>query len=161
MDRGEFRISPIGHVRAGTDGLRLEIDREYRPGLRGLNGFSHLNVFWWCHKFDDDALRKTVECDRPYRKSPPRMGVFATRSPLRPNPIALSVVSLLGIDHAAGLVRIPWIDADDGTPIVDLKPYHPSVERVRNVSVPEWCGHWPKWYEDSADFDWGSEIRHS
>jgi tRNA (adenine37-N6)-methyltransferase len=160
MDRGEFRITPIGYVRTGGDGFWLEIDREYRPGLEGLDGFSHLNVFWWCHKFDAAGFRKTVECRKPYRKGPPRIGVFATRSPLRPNPIALSVAPILTIDYAAGLIRIPYIDAEDGTPIVDLKPYHPSVERVRNATVPSWCRHWPKWYEDSADFDWGSEIVH-
>jgi len=161
MGNGVFHLSPIGYVRAGRDGFRLEIEKEYLPGLRGLDGFSHLNVFWWCHKLDDAASRGTLECDRPYRRSPAKVGVFATRSPLRPNPVALSVVAVSGIDHAAGLIHIPYIDADDGTPIVDLKPYHPSIERVRDVSVPAWCDHWPKWHEDSADFDWESEITHA
>ena len=161
MDRGDFRISPIGYVRAGENGFHLEIDREYLPGLKGLDGFSHLNVFWRCHKFDDGKSRKTVECDKPYRKSPLKIGVFATRSPLRPNPIAFTVAPILKIDYAAGLIHIPYIDAEDGTPVVDLKPYHPSIERIRNVTVPEWCSHWPKWYEDSAAFDWESEIVHA
>lgn len=160
MEKDTFRISPIGYVRAGEEGFRLEIGREYLAGLKGLEGFSHVIVFWWFHKFDGAGYRKTVECDRPYRKGPGRIGVFATRSPVRPNPIACSVAPILGIDRAAGRIVVPWIDADDGTPIVDLKPYHPSGDRVRDAAVPAWCGHWPKWYEDSADFDWGAELTH-
>ena len=86
------------------------------------------------------------------------MGVFATRSPLRLNPIALTTVSILKIDHDRGIIHIPYIDAENGTPIIDLKSYHPSIDRIKDVSVPEWCSHWPKWYEDSADFDWESEF---
>lgn len=155
-----FRITPIGYVRTGKDGYRLEIGAKYRAGLKGLEGFSHVNVIWWCHRFDDDASRKTLECRKPYRNAPATLGVFATRSPLRPNPVAISVAAVIGVDPSAGVVRIPYLDAEDGTPIIDLKPYHPSIERVRDASVPEWCSHWPKWYEDSADFDWGSEIVH-
>jgi tRNA (Thr-GGU) A37 N-methylase len=62
------------------------------------------------------------------------------------------------MDHEKGIIYIPYIDAVDGTPIIDLKPYHPSIDRVRDVSVAKWCDHWPKWYEDSADFDWESEF---
>ncbi len=158
--RKVYKISPIGRVRAGGDGYRLEIDAEYRAGLNGLDGFSHVDVLWWCHRAGGDASRKTLECGKPYRNAPATLGVFATRSPLRPNPIAVSVAAIIGIDRAAGVIRVPYIDAEDGTPIVDLKPYHPSIERVRNASVPEWCAHWPKCYEDSACFDWDSEILH-
>jgi tRNA-Thr(GGU) m(6)t(6)A37 methyltransferase TsaA len=147
-------------VRTGENGFHLEINGKYLRGLKGLDGFSHLDVFWWCHKLDDGAFRKTMECDTPYKKGPSKIGVFATRSPLRPNPIALSVVPILKIDYTTGLIHIPYIDAEDGTPIIDLKPYHPSIERVRNVAVPEWCRHWPTWYEDSASFDRESEIVH-
>ncbi|MDD5556669.1 MAG: SAM-dependent methyltransferase [bacterium] len=160
MEKKEFRVSPIGFVRADENGFRLEVEEEYRAGLEGLEGFSHVDVLWWCHLLDDAGPRSAVRSERPYRKGPATLGVFATRSPARPNPIAVSVAPVLGIDRAAGVVHIPWIDAEDGTPIVDLKPYHPSIERVRDAAVPEWCGHWPKWYEDSADFDWGAELTH-
>jgi len=160
MKKGEFRISPIGYVRADQRGFRLEIAEEYRAGLEGLEGFSHVDVLWWCHLLDGAGPRGAVTCERPYRKGPATLGVFATRSPARPNPIAASVAPVLGKDRVAGIIRVPWIDAEDGTPILDLKPYHPSVERVQNAAVPGWCTHWPKWFEDSADFDWGSEIVH-
>jgi tRNA (Thr-GGU) A37 N-methylase len=68
------------------------------------------------------------------------------------------MVQVLALDAGAGIIRVPFIDAEDGTPILDLKPYHPCADRIRNVSVPQWCSHWPQWYEDSAHFDWQAEF---
>lgn len=158
MNGKEFKISPIGYVRAGEGGFYLEIEKEYLPALKGLEGFSYVNVLWWCHLCDEADYRKMVECDRPYKTGPATLGIFATRSPLRPNPIALTPVAVLNIDYERGLVYIPYIDAEDGTPIVDLKPYHPAVDRIKEVSVPTWCSHWPEWLEDSATFDWSAEF---
>lgn len=154
----EFKVTPIGHVRAGAEGCYLEIAQPFIPALSGLQGFSHIQVLWWCHLLDDPEARSIMECDQPYRNAPPRLGIFATRSPLRPNPIALTAVNVLGIDEQGGRIHIPYIDAEDGTPILDLKPYHPSVDRIRDVSVPAWCRHWPQWHEDSANFDWEAEF---
>ena len=157
MSKQEFQVSPIGYVRAGEAGFCLQIEKEYRPALKGLAGFSHVNVFWWCHLLDSEECRKVVECEQPYKTSPSKMGIFATRSPVRPNPIALTAVSIMKIDYDHGVIYIPYIDTEDGTPILDLKPYHP-IDRIREVAVPEWCNHWPKWYEDSASFDWAAEF---
>jgi tRNA-Thr(GGU) m(6)t(6)A37 methyltransferase TsaA len=152
-----FEVSPIGKIEKSTYGLQLKIFEPYRPALNELEHFGHAIVLWWCHMCDDKDYRQTVECKKPYKNSPEKMGIFATRSPARPNPIAISVVAVLGVDHKNGIIHIPWIDAADDTPIVDLKPYHPSLDRVRDVSMPKWCSHWPKWYEDSAEFDWEAE----
>ena len=62
------------------------------------------------------------------------------------------------IDFSKGIVTISSIDAESDTPILDIKPYQPSFDRIKDVSVPKWCTHWPDWYEDSADYDWSSEI---
>ncbi len=154
----EYKLSPIGHVRVQNGSFALEIAEKYRAGLQELEGFSHINVFWWGHLYDKEEYRVIVECDQPYKKAPPKMGIFATRSPVRPNPVALTTVQPLHIDLDTGIIQVPYIDAEDGTPIVDLKPYHPCEDRIREVSVPKWCDHWPKWYEDSADFDWEAEF---
>ena len=77
---------------------------------------------------------------------------------MRPNPICISTVSVLGVDIDKGLIVIPWMDAEDDTPILDIKPYHPSMDRIRDVLMPGWCSHWPQWYEDSAEFDWSAEF---
>jgi tRNA-Thr(GGU) m(6)t(6)A37 methyltransferase TsaA len=158
MGKHDFNVTPIGHVRVGEKGFCLEIEKDYRAALAGLEGFSHINVLWWCHLCDDEAYRTITECEQPYKTSPARLGIFATRSPLRPNPIALTAVPVLAIDRVGGTIHVPYIDAEDGTPILDLKPYHPAVDRIREVSVPDWCRHWPQWYEDSASFDWESEF---
>ena len=76
----------------------------------------------------------------------------------RPNPIAVSNVNISYVDEKNGIVGLYYIDAFDGTNVLDLKPYVPSVDRVENVKVPNWCSHWPKSYEESAEFDWESEF---
>lgn len=158
MSSKEMSVFPIGYVRVIDAGFCLAIEPEYRQALSGLEGFSHINVIWWCHGCDDAAARTVLECEQPYKQSPAKLGIFATRSPLRPNPIAITAVMALKLDVARGLIVIPYIDAEPDTPILDIKPYHPSVDRIRDVSVPAWCRHWPQWYEDSADFDWGAEF---
>ncbi|MCP4177093.1 MAG: tRNA (N6-threonylcarbamoyladenosine(37)-N6)-methyltransferase TrmO, partial [bacterium] len=95
---------------------------------------------------------------KPYKKGPDKVGVFATRSPVRPNPIALSLIYIINIDYDKGLIYIPYIDADIGTPVLDLKPYHLSTDNPASVSVPEWCSHWPKSIEQSGEFNWEAEF---
>ena len=156
-----FNLAPIGHVHAVEDEFCLALDEAYIPALTGLDGFSYLNVLWWANLSDTEELRATLTCDKPYKNAPPKMGIFATRSPIRPNPIGLTVVAVIHIDYDNGKIYIPYIDTEDGTPILDIKPYHPSIERVREVSLPDWCGHWPQWYEDSAVFDWAAEFENA
>jgi tRNA-Thr(GGU) m(6)t(6)A37 methyltransferase TsaA len=149
-------IHPIGLVRSDAAGFRIEVAQPFRPGLTALEGFSHVLVLWWAHKSDTPERRAVLQCRKPYRKGPDVIGVFATRSEYRPNPVAVSVASVLGVDSAAGTIRLAWIDAMDGTPVIDIKPYQPCADRVRKVSVPEWCAEWPKYVEDTAEFDWGA-----
>ncbi len=158
MKENDYILSPIGYVKAGENGFYLEIKKDYLPALKELENFSHVNVFWWCHLADDKNGRNVLECEQPYQTSPAKVGTFATRSPLRPNPVALTAVSISRIDVDKGVIQIPYIDAEPGTPIIDLKPYHPATDRIKDVSVPDWCNHWPKWVEDSATFDWEAEF---
>lgn len=151
-------VSAVGHVRIGPSGYCLEIGQNYIPALEGLDEFSHIMVLWWSHLADSDNDRAMIQVEKPYRHGPDRLGIFATRSQSRPNPIALSVTPLIRVDVMDGLIEVPWIDAEDGTPIIDIKPYHPSLDRIREVAPPAWCAHWPKWYEDSAEFDWPGEF---
>jgi len=159
MDSVKYELVPVGEVIAGEEGYFLKIKSEYKSALNEMEGFSHLQIFWWCHHNDNPSGRSTLTCATPYKAAPENIGVFATRSPHRPNPIALTAVMVLAIDHEKGMIKVPYIDAENGTPIIDIKPYHPSCDRIRNVSVPDWCSSWPQWYEDSAMFDWGSVFR--
>ena len=78
---GNIIVSPIGHVRktSAYEGY-LEIDKPFHKALQELDGFSHINVLWWCHLSDNAEDRQVTACKRPYQKAPASVGTFATRS---------------------------------------------------------------------------------
>ena len=156
MEKQAFTVNPIGYVHTGEDIFYLEVASEYRPALLELADFGYINVLWWFHLYDE--YREIIECDQPYKHGPAKMGIFATRAPVRPNPIALSTVAVLRVDEENGRIYLPYIDAEDGSPVLDIKPYHLCEDRVKEARVPEWCSHWPQWLEDSATFDWAAEF---
>ncbi|HYX68880.1 MAG TPA: tRNA (N6-threonylcarbamoyladenosine(37)-N6)-methyltransferase TrmO [Terriglobales bacterium] len=141
-----FVFRPIGYVRSPFSETKqipkgpgakheeegvLEVLPEFAAGLKDVEGFSHLFVLWAFHQSKDfDLVGTPPTDDRPH-------GVFATRSPRRPNPIGLTVVELLRRDGARLHVR--GVDMLDGTPILDLKPYLSSVpqEKVRRGWLAE------------------------
>lgn len=149
-----FSVNPIGKIHSGDDGFSIEIFPEYREALTGLEDFEYIQVIWWFDQCDNVFSRTKLIEEKPYKKGPDILGTFATRSPERPNPIAVSPSYKTFIDVDGGTVGLAWIDALDGTPVLDIKPYVPSVDRVENPSVPEWCSDWPKNVETSGDFDW-------
>ena len=151
-------LSPIGVVRAEGGAFRLEVAPPYRPALAGLEGFSHLQILWWFSGCEDARSRASRTEEAPYRRGPALLGTFATRSPRRPNPIALSCAGVLGIDRERGVLVLDYLDAEDGSPVLDIKPYLPSLDRVAAPGVPGWCAHWPASVEESGDFDWGAEF---
>lgn len=150
-----YQVKPIGKVKCGENGDYIRLEPEYIPGLQALDGFRHIQVLWWCSGCDNDADRSELQMQQPYRDAPDVMGVFATRSPARPNPIALTASEVTGIDRKNGIIRVAFIDADDDTPVLDIKPYTPSFDRVETPGVPAWCGEWPESTEASGRFDWG------
>lgn len=98
---------------------KIEIDPAFAAGLADIEGFSHLHVIWVFDRAGDaELVARPPSDDRPH-------GVFATRSPRRPNPIGLTVVELTGREGASLSVR--GVDMLDGTPVLDLKPYLSSV----------------------------------
>ena len=62
------------------------------------------------------------------------------------------------MDKENAIVGLSYIDANDGTPVLDIKPYPPSLDRVESPAVPGWCAHWPRNIEGSGDFDWEKEF---
>ena len=153
-----FQVHPIGTIHSTETESFIRLDPQYLPALQALEGFSHLEILWWFSDFDNREARSVLEVEQPYKKSPEIMGIFATRSPIRPNPIALTPVEVLHIDHQNGIIQIAYIDANDNTPLLDIKPYTPSFDRVENPSVPAWCSHWPKSLEQSGEFNWENEF---
>lgn len=153
-----FSVHPIGTIRADAEGFRVELEEEYKAALRGLEGFGCIQLLWWFDGCDNEASRSVLALEKPYKKGPDELGVFATRSPQRPNPLALSCAGVTYIDPESGVIGLAYIDARDGSPVLDIKPYTPSLDRVESPSLPAWCTHWPRCTEDSGDFDWESEF---
>lgn len=152
-----MHIKPIGTV-SNIDGAQcIELNSPFKDGLTNIDGFSHLQVIWWGHLFEGEEYRSHVVAEKPYKKGPGRIGVFATRSPVRPNPLLITNIKVDHIDFKQGIIYTPYIDAEEGTPILDIKPYNKG-ERIRDCTVPEWCAHWPEWDEDSAHFNWQDEF---
>ncbi|MCD2492665.1 SAM-dependent methyltransferase [Lacrimispora sp. NSJ-141] len=154
----QFSVNPIGRIRVRNEAMSLELDKQFIPALTALDGFSHLNVLWWFSDFDLKEARQTLQIPKPYKRSPEIMGIFSTRAPVRPNPIALSTAGILHIDHEKGIISLDYIDAFDNTPFLDIKPYTPSLDRVDTPGLPEWCRHWPQSVEQSGEFDWEKEF---
>ncbi len=118
-------------ARHDAEGI-LQLKPELAPGLADIAGFSHLFVIW---VFDRRKGEPELIACPPFDNRP--HGVFATRSPMRPNPLGLTVVELLRVDGAQLHVR--GVDMLDGTPVLDIKPYLSSVpaERLRRGWVGE------------------------
>lgn len=116
---------------SGACGVRgsVEVWPEFVPGLKDLDGFSHLILLYHLHRVKEASLLVTPFLD------PEARGVFATRAPKRPNPIGLSVVRLVGI--AGRVLHVENVDVLDGTPLLDIKPYVPAFD-----GHPDACVGW-------------------
>lgn len=102
--------------------FRVEIDPPFRPGLLGLVPGQAVILLYWT-----GAARRDLIVQSPAHREGPT-GVFALRSPARPNPVAVGVVRILSIDPVGGVVTVDALDAFDGTPLLDVKPWLPSVD---------------------------------
>lgn len=154
----EVRFAPIGVVRSPfteTSGMpiqavaaegvagRLELLPAYRDGLRNIEGFSHLILVYHLHLSRGRDLTVT-----PFLDDEPR-GVFATRSPRRPNPVGLSTVRLVRVDDST--LHIEDVDIVDGTPLLDIKPYVPAFDDREGTRIGWFEGKVERVHEARAD----------
>lgn len=147
----KFEIKAIGEVISDKGQFGLNIAKPYIAGLKELNRFSHVLVFWWADRCDNKLDRERVVTPLPYADNL-EAGVFACRSEYRPNPIAVTICPVIKINENTGKVDLAYIDAEHETPVLDLKPYIPVSDRIKSVQVPEWFKGWPEWYEDAGEF---------
>lgn len=147
-----YQVVPIGYARQDGAQFFVEILPPYRTALKQMEHFSHVHIIWWANLLDSPEERTLLEVEPPYAPGI-NTGIFATRSPARPNPVAVTTVRILGVDHKAGIVRVTWHDAIDGTPVIDLKTYMPVSDRVREPQIPDWLSDWPEWMPESEE-DW-------
>ncbi len=142
----QFSIKPIGVIKSpyktmddaphqgrfSDEICEIEIFPEFEEGLKDIETCTHLIVLYWL----DRARRDTLLAKPPHDNKV--HGVFATRSPHRPNPIGFAVVEL--IERRGRILRVRWLDAIDGTPVVDIKPYSSEIDCVReNVTEKADC----------------------
>ena len=132
----------LGVVSEAGEESKLTIFPEYCEALEGLESFSHIIILYWLHKNDSAEQRKVLKVTPRRHPSAPQVGVFASRSPTRPNPIAFEVCKILNIEGCTLIVE--GSDAFEGTPIIDLKPYLPRADSVPDARVPEWTKRGPK-----------------
>lgn len=133
-------VSFLGRVLKAGEESKLQIFPEYCEGIQGLESFSHIIVLYWFSENDKPERRKILRVTPRHHPGAPSIGVFASRSPMRPNPIAYEVCRILEIDRCT--LTVQGSDAYEGTPILDLKPYIPRSDSVPDARIPEWtnCG---------------------
>ncbi len=124
--------------RLKEDIFTLEIYKEYEAALKDVEGATHLIVLYWGDKSD----RSTLQTNTPFDNKP--HGVFATRSPNRPNPIAFNIAKL--IERKGNKLIVSGMDAFDGSPLLDLKPYSSDID-----SIPEAKLGWKEKLEESKN----------
>jgi len=142
-----FAVKPIGVVRNSLtaprtgfwEGLEstIVVQDRWASALDGLEGFSHIFVIYWMHLISENLRATTTHVHPRGDHRIPLQGVFATRSPVRPNPIGLRVVALL--ERRGNVLRVRGLDAIDGTPVLDLKPYLFYYDGVAESTVPDWA----------------------
>ena len=132
---GFVKTTAIGNeVRDKTRTSQLVLRKELTTALDGVESFSHLFVLFWLHKTPPEQ-RKTLKVHPRGRKDMPLLGVFATRTMLRPNPVGLTLVELVKVE--GNVLTVRGLDAFNGTPVIDIKPFD-SWDNAENAKVPEW-----------------------
>jgi len=140
-----FTLRPIGHVVSpvleptdvdwGKVVSRLVLLPHLRPGLQGLQAFSHVIVVTLLHRAAFDPARDLVRRPRGL-VTMPMVGIFSQRAKDRPNPLGFTVVRLREVTTEG--IEVQGLDAIDGTPVLDIKPYYPQYDAVDSPVVPEW-----------------------
>ena len=140
-----MELRPIGVVRGpraeprddnwGEVESAIVLDEALADGLRGIEQFSHALVLFFMHEATFDAAADLVRRPRG-REDMPETGIFAQRAKHRPNPIGVTAVRVVGRD--GHILRVRGLDAIDGTPVLDIKPYVPAFDRRDDARLPEW-----------------------
>lgn len=133
----EFKVRPIGHVQRMGERIVITLDKRHQEGLLGLEHWSHIQVIWWFDKNDTPEKRAILQVRPRGDQKNPLTGVFATRSPFRPNLIALSLCKIVSVKE--NVIEVEKIDAFEGTPVLDIKPYAPGQDSATEVRVPDWA----------------------
>jgi tRNA-Thr(GGU) m(6)t(6)A37 methyltransferase TsaA len=141
----EINLTPIGFVRNSIKEPGIEdwrtvtseviIEENLKEALSRIDEFSHIIVIYWMHKLSP-SQRAIIKVHPKANQNLPLVGVFASRSPARPNPIGITTVKLL--EHRDNVLKVTGLDAIDGTPVLDIKPYIPGDDSSTEAKTPGW-----------------------
>ena len=137
-------LTPIGTVKNsvknrkdsswGDDVSLIILDEQYKCGLKGLENFSHAVILFHLDKAKFEKERH-LQRHPQNRDDMPLVGIFSQRGKDRPNRIGITSVEIVSVEE--GILAVKGLDAIDGTPVLDIKPYYPAYDK-KNASVPEW-----------------------
>ena len=132
----EGKLKFVGLVVDAGGLSKIEVFPEFCTGLRRLNGFSHVVILYWFHLRDNEKERSVLKVTPKRHLGAPQVGVFASRSPSRPNPIGLCVTELVEIKECT--LTVKGLDALQNSPIIDIKPVNKSsIEHFKEIAE---CG---------------------
>ena len=129
-DQSNRRTEGSGDVETAE----ITVDAAWAEALDGIEEYSHIWILWWIDRYDEPPATRHVHPER--RLELPLVGFFATRSPHRPFPIGLTAVHLLARDD--GRLLVQGLDAYEGTPVLDIKPYLRRGDMIPEATMPEW-----------------------
>lgn len=135
MNRKKMEIFSIGEIKRTKYATQIWIDEDFRPALKDLAEFSHIIVFWWADRFEHQRFRSRTQT-KPFYDKAHKTGIFATRSPVRPNPIMITTCLVEEVDLEKGLVLVQNIDVINGTPLIDIKPFYACYDQPRKTHIP-------------------------
>jgi tRNA-Thr(GGU) m(6)t(6)A37 methyltransferase TsaA len=141
----KMHLKPIGFVKNSiTEPKRKDwetviseiiINEDLKEALSGIDEFSHIVVVYWMHKLPP-SQRSVFKVHPKGNQNLPLVGVFASRSPARPNPMGITIVKL--VEHRDNVLKVTGLDAIDGTPVLDIKPYIPGHDSASDIKTPGW-----------------------
>jgi tRNA-Thr(GGU) m(6)t(6)A37 methyltransferase TsaA len=156
MSAKEIELRPIAVVRSpqkqpvdegwGDVVAEIHVDPSLARGLKGLENFSHAVIVFWMHDASFDPAKDLVRRPRGLADLP-ELGAFAQRSRHRPNPIGVTTVEI--VSARSGVLMVRGLDAIDGTPVLDIKPYFSPFDRPKQASEPAWVGRLMEGYFQS------------
>ena len=139
----KIKLKPVGFIKTKAVGKevrdkslisKIVFREDLTEALEGIQEFSHIFVLFWMHKIAKKE-KEIIKVHPRGRKDMPLLGIFATRTPYRPNPIGLTLVKLLAVE--GNVITVQGLDAFDGTPVLDIKPFD-HWDTTEDVRVPEW-----------------------
>lgn len=141
----EIKFNSIGTVyspvREGVDSnwgeviSEINLNDELRDGLKGLENFSHAIIIYLLHKSTFDP-KQDIQRKPQGREDMPMVGIFSQRAKHRPNPIGITAVEIVSVEE--NCLKVKGLDAIDGTPVLDIKPYYPVYDMKKDATTPEW-----------------------